>query len=255
MNTQNTQAESGTENLGEADAALASSRQESILDIDGKNFPYHHHEIDGRQVLVIVDRHPAEEYLVFFLGKHNVLRDIGLDGKVHLKNEGASKFFTFKNDRSFRFELEGKREDWGAPFINEETLRSIAGVGLGFYVYQAIENEPDKRLQRGEVVDLTGAGIEKFYLEKALTVHVVNEDNGDEFDLEADKSETIEKIIARMYVRLGQPPKTGDRLRCESTGSDVFGFVSLTLEQYIKAGHCGCLIWIFVGGTGGASCL
>jgi hypothetical protein len=29
----------------------------------------------------------------------------------------------------------------------------------------------------------------------------------------------------------------------------------LTIGQYLEAGHCDCLIWCFVGGTGGASCL
>jgi hypothetical protein len=38
----------------------------------------------------------------------------------------------------------------------------------------------------------------------------------------------------------------------ESGGEDVFQFEGLTFKEYIEAGHCPELNWLFAGGTGGA---
>jgi len=133
-------------------------------------------------------------------------------------------------------------------------LRKLAGVDDGFRVWLERRDEPDRLIARGESVDLSAPGIERFYLDRMYSVEIVNEENGDEFVLEAAKNTKIETLLTAMYARLGVPRRGDDRLRCEETGEDVFGFAHLTVGQYLEAGHCACLVWCFVGGTGGAVC-
>lgn len=87
-----------------------------------------------------------------------------------------------------------------------------------------------------------------------LEVTVHNEDDGESYPLHVTRSETLAKAIERLYknkLRLERQPD--DRLRCESGGEDVFQFEGLTFKQYLEAGHCPELDWLFAGGTGGAS--
>ena len=147
-----------------------------------------------------------------------------------------------------------KREDWGAPKITEATLRKIAGVGPDHRVLLKKTGEPDRLIGRKEFVDLAAPGIERFYTERVITVTVVNEDNGADFMLEGVRQTKIEALILEMYTKLGVTRRTDDRLRCEENGKDVFGFAGLTLGEYLEAGHCRCLVWLFAGGTGGAAC-
>jgi hypothetical protein len=229
-------------------------KTEQAINIDGQEFPSRTEELNGREVLQIAGKHPPDDYIVYWLGKDNVLEDLGLDRSVHLHKHKVERFLTFNSDRSYRFELEGKRQDWGAPTITEETLRKLAGAGEDYRVWLEQKDDSDRLIARGEFVDLTAPGTEKFYLEQVLSVEVVNENNGRSFRLEATKQTTLEKLFAETYVKLGVPRRGDDRLRCEDTGEDVFGFAHLTLGQYLEAGHCRCLVWLFVGGTGGASC-
>jgi hypothetical protein len=240
----------GTENQ----ASHEEARHELIIDVDGSNFPVQDPVVSGRQVLETAGKQPPDDFIVYWVGKDNVLQDLGLERTVHLHEHRVARFLTFRSDRSYRFEIEGKREDWGAPTISEETLRKLAGVGIEYRVWLERKDQPGRLIDRGEFVDLEAPGIERFYLERVLSVEVVNENNGDEFRLEGFKQTTLEVLFAQMYVKLGLPRRADDRLRCEETGQDVFGFAHLTLGQYIEAGHCRCLVWLFVGGTGGASC-
>ena len=89
--------------------------------------------------------------------------------------------------------------------------------------------------------------------EPRLKVMVHNEDDGESYTLHVTRSETLAKAIERLYkdkLRLERQPD--DRLRCESGGEDVFQFEGLTFKEYIEAGHCPELNWLFAGGTGGA---
>ena len=85
-------------------------------------------------------------------------------------------------------------------------------------------------------------------------ITVVNEENGAEFTLEGLGTTKLADLFTAMYVELKLARHANDRLRCEQGGGDVFGFANLTLGEYLEAGHCRCLVWLFAGGTGGASC-
>lgn len=226
-----------------------------IVIIDEKELEVLYAEVSGRFLLEAAGKRPPDNYIIYMLGPDNVLEDLGLDRVVDVRGRGTERFLTFEADRSFRFEIDGKREDWACPTITEETIRKLAGADAVVRVWLERKDEPDRLIHRGESVELTGPGIERFYLEKPLLVEIVNEENGVEFNLGAFKEEKLETIIGRMYERLGVPRRGDDRLRCEETGEDVLGFARLSLSEYLEAGHCRCLVWCFVGGTGGAGCL
>jgi hypothetical protein len=228
--------------------------EKRVIDVDGKNYPIDEPVVSARQVLEIAERHPVEEYIVYWLGHDNTLQDLGLDRTVHVHEHHVAKFFTFNADRSYRFELEGKREDWGAPLITEPTLLRLACVGKDYRVFLQEKDTAPRLLSRGEVVDLTKPGIERFHVEPVIVVTVVNEENGADFSLDGVRETKLRDLFTAMYVELKVARHANDRLRCEQGGGDVFGFADLTLGKYLEAGHCRCLVWLFAGGTGGASC-
>lgn len=133
------------------------------IEIDGKRYRADDPVLTGRQLLNLTDQRPVEEHLVYFLGPGNLLEDIGLEETVDLRESGKERFLTFKSDRSFRFELDGQRQDWGAPKISETTLRKLAKVGDDYRVWLERRGEEDKQLDRGEMVDLSNEGVERFY--------------------------------------------------------------------------------------------
>lgn len=92
----------------------------------------------------------------------------------------------------------------------------------------------------------------------ATTIKVVNEDNGKDLSLNGGEGTPIKALIDQMYEKLKQKfgvmRQSDDRLRCESTGVDVFQFSELHLRAYLAASRCPDLVWLFAGGTGGALC-
>ena len=131
--------------------------------IDGKRHEFEDPVPTGRQLLDRADKHPVEEYRVLVMGPRRQLEDIDLEETIDLREPGREVFFTFKSDRSFNFMLDGRRQPWGDETITETILLQIAGLGGPHRVWQEHKNEPDKLLDRGETVTLSGAGVERFF--------------------------------------------------------------------------------------------
>ena len=90
---------------------------------------------------------------------------------------------------------------------------------------------------------------------KAVTVTVVNEDNGKEYELHGGHGEPLINLVNQLYAsKLKTERKGDDRLRCESSGEDVFAFADqgMSVGAYFEAGHCPDHTWLFAAGTGGA---
>jgi hypothetical protein len=230
------------------------ARSKHEVDVDGTKLRVPGPVVTGREVLEVAGKLPPDDYIVYWIGKDNVLRDLGLEGKVHLHEHHVERFLTFQADRSFRFEIDGKREDWGCPVITEETIRKLAGADHRFRVWIERSGEPDRLIPRGETVALAAPEIERFRVERIYSIEILNEDNGVDFRLEALKETKLDTLFVEMYERLGVPRRGDDRLHCEEPGEDVFRFGHLTLGHYLEQGNCPCLVWCFAGGTGGAVC-
>lgn len=125
--------------------------------------------LTGRQLLTLAGKHPVEEYLVFYLGSDRQLEDIDLEETVDLRTPGREIFITFRNDRTFNFELDGRRQPWGNDKVSEGILKWLAGVGDGYRVWQERRAQEDLQLTPGQIVSLEPKGVERFYTGKEDT--------------------------------------------------------------------------------------
>lgn len=125
---------------------------------------FHDPLVRGEQILEAVRLFPTDEYLVFQLLADGQLEELRLDESVDLSETGREKFITFKNDRSFRFTLDGRRFEWGLPFITGLQLKRLAGVDpTGYGVWLAQRVGDDRLIANTEQVDLTTEGVERFF--------------------------------------------------------------------------------------------
>lgn len=141
----------------------ATPNQSFRVAIDGQDYALPEPTWSGHQLLERADRRPVEDYLLYQLGQHNLLEEIGLEEIVDLRKPGVERFLTFRSDRSFRFMLNGEREDWGAPKISEANLRRLAEVGPDYSIWFEPRGGEPRELQTGELVDLTGDEVEHFH--------------------------------------------------------------------------------------------
>lgn len=88
--------------------------------------------------------------------------------------------------------------------------------------------------------------------EHTRVVTVDNKDTEDTIRLHRQVTDLVEAVITAMYEEFRRSRDPEDRLTCRHNGQDVFQFASLTLEEYLRQGHCQDLHWAFAGGTGGA---
>lgn len=120
--------------------------------------------VTGEQILQAVRQFPTDEHLVFQLLESGQLEELRLDETADLREPGREKFVTFKSDRSFRFTLDGRRFEWGLPFITGLQLKRLAGVDPNSYgVWLAQRVGDDRLIANAEKVDLTTEGVERFF--------------------------------------------------------------------------------------------
>lgn len=134
-----------------------------LINIDGERIRISDPVVTGRQLLALADKQPPEEHLIYFLTPAGILEDIGLEETVDLRAGGIERFITFRSDRSFRFELDSRRQDWGAPQINEATLKRLAEVPAEYRVWLEQRDDEDLLIEPGVFVDLSKPGVERFY--------------------------------------------------------------------------------------------
>ena len=132
--------------------------------IDDSKFVVTDPMITGRQLLDEAGKRPVEEFLIFLKLRNGLLEEIGLDETVDLRKQGVEKFLAFKSDRSFRFELDGRRFEWGAALITGLTLKKLADVDLERYgVWREVRGGEDLPIDDDEFVDLSEEGLERFF--------------------------------------------------------------------------------------------
>ena len=118
----------------------------------------------GQQLLEAAGVRPTIDYAVYQVLKNGLLENLRPDETADLREAGIEKFLIFRNDRSFRFELDGRQFEWGATVISGLTLKKLAEVDLVTYgVWLEVRGADDKRIEDTELVDLSAPGVERFF--------------------------------------------------------------------------------------------
>lgn len=118
----------------------------------------------GRQLLDLAGLRPVEEHIILQVLSDGLLEDLRLEETTDLRSKGVEKFLAFRSDRLFRFMLDGRQFEWGAPLISGLTLKKLAGVDPATYgVWLEVRGGEDKPIGNADLVNLAGAGVEKFF--------------------------------------------------------------------------------------------
>lgn len=134
--------------------------------IDKEAFEIADPVVTGQQFLDLAGKRPADEYLIFQKLKDGQIEEIRLDETVDLTQKGTERFITWRSDRSFRFSIDGRRLEWGAPLITGLKLKHLAKVDAATHVvWLDVRGGEDRLIEDAESVDLQVTGIERFFTE------------------------------------------------------------------------------------------
>lgn len=104
------------------------------------------------------------------------LERLGLDKTTDLREPGVERFIVAKSDRDYRFEIDGKEQEWPEAAITREVLLALAGQDPAqFSVWQEFKSSPDKEVLSGHPADLAEKGVERFY---TVMKHTTEGSNG-----------------------------------------------------------------------------
>ena len=118
----------------------------------------------GAQLLDLVGARPALDFQVYQILRNGVMESLRPDETVDLRSAGAERFVVFRTDRSFRFELDGQVQEWGAAAISGAVLKRLAGVDPATYgVWLEVRGADDRRITDNDLVNLAERGVERFF--------------------------------------------------------------------------------------------
>lgn len=128
----------------------------------------------GRQIFEAAGVREPLEHLVFQMLLNGLLEELRLDETVDLRSASVEKFLVFRNDRSFRLELDDRVVEWGGTRISGLTLKKLAEVdGATHVVWLDSRGGTDRQIDDAELVDLSTPGVERFYTAlKSITIKV-----------------------------------------------------------------------------------
>lgn len=117
----------------------------------------------GQQVLEAAELRPVDEYLLFQVLTNGHLELLSPGETTDLRQAGIEKFLAFKSDRTFRFFIDGRAQDWGAQRISGRTLKKLAGVDAQKYdIFLVIPGDDDELIEDRDLFDLARPGVEHF---------------------------------------------------------------------------------------------
>jgi hypothetical protein len=132
----------------------------------------------GRQIIEAAGHRDPTEYIALQWLPDGALEELRLEELTDIEARGVEKFIVVKSDRSFRFEVEGLRLEWPCRLISGATIKTLAGRSDdGLVVVLVREGCPDRDVDDGDVIDLSGEGVEIFVLRhRGLEIEIfVNE--------------------------------------------------------------------------------
>ncbi|MEC7792448.1 MAG: multiubiquitin domain-containing protein [Pseudomonadota bacterium] len=118
----------------------------------------------GRQIIEGAGFRKAEEHLVFQVLRNGELEELRLEETTDLRLGQIERFLVFPSAESFRFDIDGKRLEWGHKVISGRVLKTLAGVDPSkFAVWQVIPGKDDILVGDTDLICLADAGLEHFF--------------------------------------------------------------------------------------------
>lgn len=116
----------------------------------------------GRQLLEAAALDPRDGYSLTAILPSGDFEDVRLNEPFDLRERGAERFIAFLTDRDFKLTLNDDELRWGKPVISGAILYGLANPGDGEVVYLDVPGGEDRLIERGELIDLSEPGIERF---------------------------------------------------------------------------------------------
>ncbi len=116
----------------------------------------------GRQLLEAAGLDPRQGYSLFAILSSGDFEDVRLNEPFDLRERGAERFIAFQSDRDFKLTLNDDELRWGKPVISGAVLYGLAKRDDGEAIFLEIPGGEDRLIEGSELIDLTGAGIERF---------------------------------------------------------------------------------------------
>lgn len=161
----------------------------------------------GRQILTAAGLDAIADYSLFAVLDTGEFEDVRLDEPFDLRGQGAERFVAFQTDRDYKLTVNGDQVRWGKPAISEAVLRTLAQPDDHESVFLVVDGSQDREIERGELVDLTSPGVERFI--KAATpprtIQIVV--NGRLVEV-AQSHQTFDDLVALAYPNTPPAPNT-----------------------------------------------
>jgi hypothetical protein len=118
--------------------------------------------LTGRALRELAALTPPHDHLCLALQTDGLLEEVRLDETIDLR-AGIEKFFAFKNDRLYRFLLDGREYQWGGAFVTGAMLLKLAKLDPATHtVTQRLPEGGERTVGPAALVDLGEAGVEDF---------------------------------------------------------------------------------------------
>lgn len=122
---------------------------------------------DVRQILTAARLQPAADFALLHWPKYGPTQELGLEELVDIAgDESIGEFFGIRADGILYFVLNDERYAW-AGSLTEADIKKVGRLSADDEVWLERRDEPDYQLKAGEIVDLSGRGVERFYSKKA----------------------------------------------------------------------------------------
>lgn len=129
----------------------------------------------GRQLLELAGALPTREHIVLQVLQSGLLEELRDDETTDLRGGGAERFIVFHSDRTFRFELNDRRFDWGAGQISGLVLKKLASVDPDTHsVWLDVPQGADELIADSALASLTGGKTERLYTDRSKITLIVN---------------------------------------------------------------------------------
>lgn len=117
----------------------------------------------ARQILKAIGLEPVDEFVLCAVLPDRSYETLRPDETFDVRGRGSERFVHFRSDRTFRFTLDDRAIEWGAPTISGRQLKLAAGVDPATYdVYLDVRGGHDRLIGNDEILRLDAPGVERF---------------------------------------------------------------------------------------------